>query len=61
MAEQAMMDDDVRFTGHGDSMLAGPGHAGAYDRQIDQVRGLVAEDAGRVAQVIKGWVTESGE
>ncbi|MFT4862776.1 MAG: flagellar M-ring protein FliF [Pseudohongiellaceae bacterium] len=61
LAERALMGDDVRFQGSGDAMLAGPGSEGAYDRQIDQVRGLVAEDPGRVAQVVKKWVSESGQ
>jgi flagellar M-ring protein FliF len=60
MAERGMMDDDVRFSGQGDAMLAGPGSEGAYDRHINQVRGLVAEDPGRVAQVVKNWVNNSG-
>ncbi len=61
MAERAMLDDDVRFSTKGDSMLAGPGNHGSYDLQIDQVRGLIAEDPGRVAQVVKKWVSESGQ
>lgn len=60
LAERAMLDDDVRFSGRGDAMLAGPGNQGSYDLQIDQVRGLIAEDPGRVAQVVKKWVSDSG-
>ncbi len=60
MAERAMMDDDVRFAGPADGMLPGPGGDGGYDRQIDQVRELIAEDPGRVAQVVKKWVSENG-
>ncbi|NKB31537.1 MAG: flagellar M-ring protein FliF [Pseudomonadales bacterium] len=59
LAEQAMMDDDVRISGHGEAMLPGP--QGGFDKHINTVRGLVAEDPGRVAQVVKQWVTEDGE
>lgn len=37
-----------------DSMLPGPNES--YERQLAAVRGLVAQDPGRVAQVIKRWV-----
>lgn len=59
LAEAAMADDDVRFSGAGDAMLPGPD--GGYERQLNTVRGLVAEDPGRVAQVVKQWVGEEGE
>lgn len=34
-----------------------PAGAGGYEAKVDAVRGLVAEDPGRVAQVVKHWVS----
>ena len=59
LAEHAMMDDDIRLSGHGEAMLPGP--QGGFDKHINTVRGLVADDPGRVAQVVKQWVTNDGE
>ncbi|WP_207062428.1 flagellar basal-body MS-ring/collar protein FliF [Motiliproteus sp. SC1-56] len=36
------------------SMLPGPNET--YERQLDAIRSLVAEDPGRVAQVVKQWI-----
>lgn len=61
-ADQAMMNDDVQFSAGAGGMLANPvSDDGGYDRQINTVRGLVAEDPGRVAQVVKKWVGSDGE
>ena len=40
----------------GDSLLPGPNDS--YSRQIDAVRTLVAEDPGRVANVVKQWLAD---
>lgn len=40
----------------GDSLLPGPNDS--YQRQIDAVRTLVAEDPGRVANVVKQWLAD---
>ena len=34
-----------------------PAVAGGYEGKVDSVRSLVAEDPGRVAQVVKHWVS----
>lgn len=34
-----------------------PAGSGGYEAKVDAVRGLVAEDPGRVAQVVKHWVS----
>ncbi len=36
------------------SLLPGPNES--YERQVEAVRSLVAEDPGRVAQVVKRWL-----
>lgn len=61
-ADQAMMDDDVQFSSGNGGMLPNPvADDGSYDRQINTVRGLIADDPGRVAQVVKKWVGTDGE
>src|SRR5690606_4089254 len=48
--------DTVTLTG-GDA-LALPRPEEGYEHQLNTVKGLVADDAGRVAQVVKRWVNE---
>ena len=43
----------------GDNMLL-PGPNENYEQQVNAIKGLIAEDPGRVAQVVKSWVA-SGE
>ena len=52
----SLSDETVTLTG-GDS-LALPGPEENYEQQLNAVKGLVAEDGGRVAQVIKRWINE---
>ena len=52
----SMSDETVTLTG-GDA-LALPSPEESYEHQLNAVKGLVAEDAGRVAQVIKRWINE---
>lgn len=51
-----LSDETVTLTG-GDG-LALPSPEESYEQQINVIKGLVAEDPGRVAQVIKRWVNE---
>lgn len=53
---ESLSDETVTLTG-GDS-LALPSPEEGYEQQLNAVKGLVAEDAGRVAQVIKRWINE---
>jgi flagellar M-ring protein FliF len=52
----SLSDETVTLTG-GDA-LALPSPEEGYEQQLNAVKGLVAEDAGRVAQVIKRWINE---
>ncbi|MCL6414461.1 flagellar M-ring protein FliF [Aestuariirhabdus sp. Z084] len=54
--EAGLDDDRVTLSGAGGVLLPGP-HEG-YEQQLNAVKGLVAEDPGRVAQVIKQWVSD---
>lgn len=47
--------DDTVTLSAGDSMLLGGPNEG-YEQQLNTVKGLIAEDPGRVAQVVKKWV-----
>ncbi len=52
----SLSDETVTLTG-GDA-LALPSPEESYEQQINAVKGMIAEDPGRVAQVIKSWVNE---
>ncbi|VUD56417.1 Flagellar M-ring protein [Thalassocella blandensis] len=52
----SLSDETVTLTG-GDA-LGLPSPEESYEQQLNAVKGLVAEDAGRVAQVIKRWINE---
>ena len=49
---------DETVTLSGADALALPSPEESYEQQLNAVKGLVAEDAGRVAQVIKRWINE---
>jgi len=52
----SLSDETVTLSG-GDA-LALPSPEESYEQQLNAVKGLVADDAGRVAQVIKRWINE---
>lgn len=54
---EGLSDETVTLTG-GDA-LALPSPEESYEQQLNAVKGLIAEDPGRVAQVIKRWINES--
>lgn len=47
-------DDQVTLSAADDPLLAGPNEA--YERQLNAIRAMIAEDPGRVAQVVRQWV-----
>ena len=53
-----LADETVTLSGGDSMLLTGPGQN--YEQQVNAVKGLIAEDPGRVAQVVKRWVN-SGE
>lgn len=53
-----MRDDSVTLTGGDDMLLSGP--ADSYERQLSAIKGLVAQDPARVAQVVKNWISNDG-
>ncbi|GAA6168589.1 flagellar basal-body MS-ring/collar protein FliF [Sessilibacter corallicola] len=57
-AFDSLSDEAVTLTG-GDA-LALPSPDENYEQQLNAIRGMIAEDAGRVALVIKGWINEDG-
>ncbi|RDH43574.1 flagellar basal-body MS-ring/collar protein FliF [Zooshikella ganghwensis] len=58
LSDAEISQEQVSLSGGGSMLLPGP-HEG-YEQQLNAVKGLVAEDPGRVAQVIKQWITEDG-
>ena len=52
----SLSEETVTLTG-GDAMAL-PSPEESYEQQLNAVKGLVAEDPGRVAQVIKRWINE---
>ncbi|MEC8443185.1 MAG: flagellar basal-body MS-ring/collar protein FliF [Pseudomonadota bacterium] len=55
-AEAGLDDDKVTLAGMDEYLL--PGASESYERQLDALKGLIAEDPARVAQVVIGWVNE---
>ena len=51
---EGMSDETVTLTG-GHSLLL-PGPEQGYEDQINAIKGLIADDPGRVAQVVKQWI-----
>lgn len=51
-----LSDEAVTLTGGVALSLPGPGES--YEQMLNSVKGLVAEDPGRVSQVIKRWINE---
>lgn len=47
---------DETVTLHGGESLALPGPEESYEHMLNSIKGLVAEDPGRVSQVIKRWI-----
>ena len=47
-------DETVTLSGGDSMLLSGPNEN--YEQQLNAVKGLIAEDPGRVAQVVKSWV-----
>lgn len=51
-----MSDETVTLTGGSALMLAGPEQG--YEQQLNAIKGLIADDPGRVAQVVKKWINK---
>tara|TARA_R110002072_G_scaffold4663_1_gene32268 strand:+ start:3427 stop:5139 length:1713 start_codon:yes stop_codon:yes gene_type:complete len=50
--------ESVTLSGGDDLLLSAPGDS--YDRQLSAIKGLVAQDPARVAQVVKNWISNDG-
>ena len=55
-AEAGLDDDKVTLAGMDEFLL--PGASESFERQLDALKGLIAEDPTRVAQVVIKWVNE---
>lgn len=54
---EGVSDETVTLSG-GNALLLGSSEQG-YEQQLNAIKGLIAEDPGRVAQVVKKWVNQS--
>jgi flagellar M-ring protein FliF len=54
----AMGGETVTLSGAPGNMML-PGVENSYDQQLTAIKGMIAEDPGRVAQVVKKWVATS--
>ncbi len=52
--ESAISDDKVTLSMSDDYLLPGPSES--FDKQLEALRGLIAEDPGRVSVVLKKWI-----
>lgn len=52
---EGMSDETVTLTGGGNAFML-PGPEQGYEEQVNAIKGLIADDPGRVAQVVKKWV-----
>lgn len=50
---------DETVTLSGGEALSLPGPEESYEQMLNTIKGLIAEDPGRVSQVIKSWINES--
>lgn len=55
-ASGGLADDRVSLSGPANIMLPSPSEG--YDAQLNAIKSLVAEDPGRVAQVVKEWIND---
>jgi flagellar M-ring protein FliF len=56
-AMDALGGDKVTLSGGDGMMLPGPDNS--YEQRLTAIKGMIAEDPGRVAQVVKKWVSSS--
>lgn len=57
MALGPLGEESVTLSGGAANMLL-PGPDSSYEQQLTAIKGLIAEDPGRVAQVVKQWVAQ---
>jgi flagellar M-ring protein FliF len=55
-AEAGLDDDKVTLAGMDEYLL--PGASESYERQLDALKGLIAEDPARVAQLVIQWIND---
>ena len=55
-AEAGLDDDKVTLAGMDEFLL--PGASESFERQLDALKGLIAEDPARVANLVIKWVNE---
>ncbi|MFP8965872.1 flagellar basal-body MS-ring/collar protein FliF [Pokkaliibacter sp. CJK22405] len=51
-----LSDEAITLASVDESLLPGPNES--FEKQLNAIRGLIADDPGRVAQVVKGWISD---
>ncbi|GGE31553.1 flagellar M-ring protein [Halopseudomonas oceani] len=54
--DAALRDDQVSLSGPASNPVLLPPPGAGYEQQLNAIKGLLAEDPGRVAQVVKEWI-----
>ncbi len=54
--DAALRDDQVSLSGPSSNPVLLPPPGAGYEQQLNAIKGLLAEDPGRVAQVVKEWI-----
>ncbi|MFB9887576.1 flagellar basal-body MS-ring/collar protein FliF [Balneatrix alpica] len=54
--DDELSDEAVTLASVDESLLPGPNES--FEKQLNAIRGLIADDPGRVAQVIKKWISD---
>ena len=54
--DDELRDDQVSLSGPASSPVLLPPPGAGYEQQLNAIKGLLAEDPGRVAQVVKEWI-----
>ena len=58
-AEDQFDEDRVTLSGADDFIL--PGASESFERQLDALKGLIAEDPARVAQLVISWINNGDD
>ena len=59
LAPEPELEEEVTISGGPETLLPGPEQS--YEAQLNAVKGMIADDPRRVAQVVKTWLAQGAE